>query len=297
MWRWVWLPVLFLSALAGAQVTEVHDIVYTQGGGAPQTLDLYAPALPSQALRPGIVFVHGGGWSAGSKDDFADWGRYYAGFGYVSISINYRLSPQYSWPAQIDDTQAAVRWFRKNAAAWGVDPKRIGAVGASAGGHLVLLLGTTDTLNDKEPSLHGYSSKVQAVGDYSGPTDFSKPSEWNPDIWQLIAWMVGETTPPGPIWNVFNMNYRKASPIFQVTSDDAPTIMFHGDADPVVPVDQARRMFAALTAKGVPVSYYEFPGEGHGFTSGPFWVSINALTDFFAAHLASHGPTAPPIAP
>lgn len=282
MWRWLVLPLALVSAVASAQfgVVETHDIVYTQGGGAPQTLDLYHPVVAAGDLRPAIVFVHGGGWSGGSKEDFAGWGQYYGAQGYVCISINYRLSPQYAWPAQIDDTQAAVRWLRKNAGAIGLDPNRIGAVGASAGGHLVLLLGQTDTMHDVEPGLKGFSSRVQAVCDYYGPTDLTIQAEWDPIVWQLISWLAGGGAPNR------NPNYGRASPIRYVTSDDAPTLIFHGDVDNIVPVQQSRKLYQAMLAKGVPVIYHEFAGEGHGFGNA-FWTSVFALTDFFNAKLGT----------
>ncbi len=264
-------------ALCQGQYIEKHDVVYTQGGGTPQLLDYYQPI--ADRSRPAIVFVHGGGWTGGSKEDFADWGRYYASFGYFCISINYRLTPQFAWPAQIDDTQAAVRWLRKNARQMGVNPNRIGAVGASAGGHLVLMLGTTDTLNDVDPNLHGFSSKVKAVADYYGPSDLTNPREWRSDIWQLITWLVGVP------WTFGNPAYQAVSPLSYVSPDDAAMLVFHGDADVIVPVSQSRRIVNAFIANGVPVQYFEFPGEGHGFTGGPATTSILALNNFFATRL------------
>lgn len=277
---------ILLASRAFGQVSEVHDLVYTQGGGFPQTLDLYLPSEPASEPRPAIVFVHGGAWISGSKEDLADWGRYYAALGYACVSINYRLTPQHIWPAQIDDSQAAVRWLRKNAESLTINPQRIGAVGMSAGGHLVLMMGATDTLNDVDPDLHGFSSRVQAVGDYFGPSDFTGgPREWDPGIWPYIELLAGRTWVSSPKPNPINAAFRRLSPLFFITHDDPPTIVFQGDADPIVPVDQSRRVVAMMQSKGVPVTYYEFPGEGHGFSSGPFWTSVNALTGFLASHL------------
>lgn len=265
-------------SLGQFQVTEYDNLVYTQASGYPQTLDLFVPNSAG-AARPAIVFVHGGGWSAGDKTDFSGYCSYYAAMGYVCATINYRLAPQHVWPAQIDDTQAAVRWMRRWASVLNLDPKRVGAVGASAGGHLVLFLGEIETLHDFDPALTGYSSKVEAVADYYGPTDFTHPREWNPAIWQLIEAMLGTHI------SISGRRPAVASPLFSVTAADAPTVIFQGDADPIVPVDQSRRIVAKKEQLGDIVDYYEFPGEGHGFSNDPFWISVNAITSFFAAHL------------
>lgn len=272
------LLIVSAASLAHAQFgyQEYDDLVYTQASGAPQTLDLFVPGFTPRASRPGIVFVHGGGWTSGSKEDFKGWGQYYAALGYVCVSINYRLAPQYHWPAQIDDTQAAVRWMRKWAPLFRLNPAKIGAVGASAGGHLVLLLGQLETLNDFDPALSGFSSKVQVVADYSGPTDFSNPAEWNSDIWALIQSFIGVP------WSRQSLPlYMEASPLTHVAVSNAPMLIFQGDADPVVPVDQARRLVAAMRGIGAAVTYFEFPGQGHGFDSDYLWQSVLSLNDYF----------------
>ena len=271
---------MLLAALGFAQgpVKESHDIVYTTASGFPQLLDLYQPVFSSRN-RPAIIMVHGGGWSGGNKSANIALARHYANLGYVCVSINYRLAPTHVWPAQIDDTQAAVRWMRKNSRALGLNPQRIGAVGASAGGHLSLFLGATDTINDFDPALSGYPSRVQAVVDYFGPTDLTNLFEWSPTIWPLIQNLVGQPWFPG------SPAYQAASPLFLVTPDDAPTVVFHGTADNVVPVSQSQRIVAAMQANQVPVHYYEFPGQGHGFNAATNNATIQVMTAFFAQHL------------
>jgi acetyl esterase/lipase len=271
---------VLIATLGFAQgpVTETYDVVYTTASGFPQRLDLFQPVLTRRG-RPGIVMVHGGGWSGGDKSAYTALGRYYAGLGYVCASINYRLAPAHVWPAQIDDTQAAVRWMRKNSRALGLDPARIGAVGASAGGHLVLFLGETDTLNDFDPALSGYSSRVQAVVDYFGPTDLMNPVEWAPNIWTLIQNLIGQSWRPG------SAAYQAASPLYFVTPDDAPTVVFHGTADATVPVAQSQRIFAAFQASQVPVSYYQFAGQGHGLSAATNNFTIQVMTAFFGDRL------------
>jgi acetyl esterase/lipase len=279
MKRRVWPAALLSLAVAAAHAqytyNSYYDLVYTNGGGAPQTLDLFIPNKPGTDPLPAIVFVHGGGWVGGSKEDFRGYAQYYAQTGYVTISINYRLTPNWHWMAQIDDCQAAVRWLRKYASIIRVNPDKIGCCGASAGGHLVLWMGTTDTLNDLDPDLHGYSSRVQAVVDYFGPTDMTKPYEWDPSIWFLIVSLVGRN----PVSDY--LAYVNVSPLYFASPDDAPTLMFHGDSDPIVPVAQSRRMQARLLQAGVPVWYYEYPGQGHGFNAFYAWDSLVRINGFF----------------
>jgi acetyl esterase/lipase len=263
--------------VAQMQYIEQHNVVYTQGNGFPQVLDYFQP-IGGKHMRA-IVFIHGGGWSAGSKEAYTSWGRYYASQGYFCVSINYRLTQIAPWPAQIDDAQAAVRWVRKHAEFFKVDPERVAAVGASAGGHLAQMLGVTDTFNDVEPPLSGYSSKVKLVGNYFGPTDMTRPNEWNPTIWQLIMKLAGQRWWPG------SPAYMSISPLYYASPDDAISMIFHGDADATVPVAQSRLMAEALKNQGVEVQYMEFPGQGHGFTNVPLMTSIVALTDYLDARL------------
>lgn len=280
--RVVFLALAFLLATLGYSqggIRETYNIVYTTASGFPQRLDLFQPLLYNRN-RPGIVMVHGGGWSAGDKSAYTATARYYASLGYVCASINYRLAPAHVWPAQIDDTQAAVRWMRKYSGKIGLNPARIGAVGASAGGHLVLFLGETDTLNDFDPDLSGYSSRVQAVVDYFGPTDFMNPLEWNPGVWPLIQNLIGQPWFPG------SPAYQAASPLYFVSAGDAPTVIFHGTADATVPVGQSQRIVPVMQANSVPVDYYEFPGQGHGFNAATNNFTIQVMTAFFGQRLA-----------
>lgn len=271
---------VLLAALGMAQggVRETYNVVYTTASGFPQRLDLFQPVALNRS-RPGIIMVHGGGWSGGDKSAYTATARFYASLGYVCVSINYRLAPAHVWPAQIDDTQAAVRWMRKNHKVLGLNPARIGAVGASAGGHLVLFLGETDTLNDFDPALSGYSSRVQAVVDYFGPTDITFPGEWAPGIWTLIQNLIGQTWFPG------SPAYQAASPLFFVSAGDSPTVIFHGTGDATVPVGQSQRIVPVMQANQVPVTYYEFPGQGHGFNAAYNNFSIQVMTTFFNQYL------------
>ena len=130
--------------------------------GSPRIVEVKGMELDGK--RPGVLMVHGGGWIGGDKAQYQKFGEKLAEKGYVAFSINYRLLPYFPHPAQIDDTQRAMRWIRAHAADYHLDPKRIGALGDSAGGHLVSLLGTTDTRDNSDPEL----AKVQQSGELRG---------------------------------------------------------------------------------------------------------------------------------
>src|SRR5581483_12164402 len=163
-WPLLLLALLALALLAHqrnvSNIEVEKDVSYGTVQGESLLLDVMR--LPSPSLRPGIVFVHGGGWRGGDKRDFLALAQGFAQHGYVCFSVNYRLvnAKGHHFPDQLDDVQRAIRWIRANASRYGVDPNRIGAIGASAGGHLVALLGTVETRNDQPQELSAYSSRV-----------------------------------------------------------------------------------------------------------------------------------------
>src|SRR3954465_965676 len=155
--------------------TKVHrDLEYVRGGHERQRLDLYVPEKADGPL-PVIVWVHGGAWLGGSKEGGGP-ALPFVRRGYAVASVNYRLSQHARFPAQIEDCKAAIRWLRANAKTYKLDPDRFGAWGASAGVHLVALLGTSGDVKDLggDGGTTGQSSRVQAVVDWFGPTDVTK---------------------------------------------------------------------------------------------------------------------------
>lgn len=151
-------------------VTVHRDIAYVTDGHERQKLDLYVPADIGENL-PLIIWVHGGAWRGGNKTHYRP--MEYLRAGYAGASISYRLSQHAVFPAQIEDVKAAVRWLRANAETYRLDPNRFAAWGTSAGGHLVAMLGTAGDVAEFEVGENlKVSSKVQAVVDYFGPTDF-----------------------------------------------------------------------------------------------------------------------------
>ncbi len=237
-------------------VEAIMDIEYGNADGTSLLLDLYLPRQRDGKI-PGLIFIHGGGWSGGSRKDY----RYYAvrfpQLGYAVASVSYRLVSEAVFPAAVHDVKCAVRWMRANAEKYGIDPDAIAAIGGSAGGHLSMMLGYSPHV----PELEGngghadYSSAVQAVINLYGPVDLTLPEHHdNPT---LLAFFGGKRYTEVP------EQYRLASPMTHLTEDAPPTLTIHGDADDIVPIDQADLLDERLKALGVSHEYLRLTGYPH----------------------------------
>ena len=261
-------------------VRELRDIPYVPGGHERQRLNLYVPPAAGPA-RPLLVWVHGGGWNSGDKNDCP--AKWLVDRGYIVASLGYRFSTHALYPAQIEDCKAAIRFLRAHAAEYGIKASRIGAWGASAGGHLVALLGTTGDIQDFDtgPNLNQPSS-VQCVVDWFGPTDFlhygcehPDPALDTPD--NVAAKLIGCRVLENPD------KARRASPIYFVTKSAAPFLIMQGDQDPTVPAQQSIILDAALKKAGVESVLKIFPGNGHGgpaFGQSSYVTILNFLDSY-----------------
>jgi acetyl esterase/lipase len=240
-----------------------------------QKLDLYLPK--SDSPTPLVIWIHGGGWEGGSKDGGNPL-LPLVGKGYAVASTNYRLSKHAVFPAQIHDVKAAVRFLRAGAKKYNLDPDHFGAAGASAGGHLVALLGTSAGAKDLEgdgPNRE-VSSAVQAVCDIFGPTDLLKLSP--PGKTNAVTRLLGGDT--GDKKDLA----AQANPITYVDAKDPPFLILHSDKDPLVPVSQSELLRDALKKAGVEVELVVVPGAGHG--PGVFTKENNEkMAAFFEKHL------------
>lgn len=238
-------------------VKVVRDLTYRTVGDRELKLDLYLPEKADGPV-PLVVWVHGGAWLGGSKTGGPAIGL--AARGFAVASVEYRFSPVARFPAQIEDCKAAVRWLRAHADEYRIDPKRVGAFGASAGGHLVALLGTAGDVKELEgDGPHAdQSSRVQAVVDWFGPTDFTRMggSHDNPDAPE--ARLIG-----GPVQEK-KAEAARANPITYVTEDDPPFLIMHGEDDATVPIGQSELLEERLKKADVPVTFVRIPGAGHG---------------------------------
>ncbi|MFG0333766.1 MAG: prolyl oligopeptidase family serine peptidase [Maioricimonas sp. JB049] len=241
---------------AGVEVQR--DLVYSRPDAEPLRLDLYRPKKFDGRL-PVVMWVHGGGWKQGDKARCpAVW---LTEHGFAVASIEYRLTDRAQWPAQINDCRAAVRWLRRHADEYELDGERIGAWGGSAGGHLVALLGTLDA-----PADEVVSSRVQAVCDWYGPTDLltmppNVVSETRTR--EQVAGSNGARLLGRPVPDVPDLA-RQASALYQVSSDDPPFLIMHGEKDPGVPLEQSKRLHDRLREAGVASTLSIVAGAGHG---------------------------------
>jgi acetyl esterase/lipase len=256
-------PAAKLTPTLPKGVMAERDVAY--GPHERNKLDLYYPE--SNTPLPVIIWVHGGAWKAGSKDDSPPALRLLTK-GYAVASINYRYSTQATFPAQIEDCKAAVRWLRANAKNYHLDTDHFGAWGASAGGHLVALMGTAGDAKefDNYGGNPGVSSRVQAVCDVFGPTDFSKEAEQsgpNP-VFDRTKADAPEAILIGGLLAEHPDRVKRANPITYIKKDCPPFLIIHGDKDPLVPVEQSKMLDDALKAAGVESTLVVVPGAGHG---------------------------------
>lgn len=268
-----------------AGVIAHRDLPYVSKGHFRQKLDLYLPAQGEN--RPLIIWVHGGAFRMGSKENIEHNHLLFTCMedGYAVASINYRLSQHAIFPAQIEDCKAAVRWLRAHAAEYKLDPARFAAWGPSAGGHLVAMLGTTGHTTGFDVGEHlNVSSRVQAVVDYFGPTDFLQM-----DAQRLPDGMIHDA-PDSPeselVGGPIQENPAKvaqANPITYVTAAAPPFLVIHGDQDPLVPHGQSVLLVEALQKADVNVTFYTVAGAGHGGFTDP---QVPELTHtFLSKHL------------
>ncbi len=245
-----------LRAAEKAEVEIKKDVTYATVDGEELKLDLASPKGLDHAV-PAIVAIHGGGWSA-----------------------SYRLAPKHRFPAQVEDAKAAVRYLRAHAGDLKIDPKRIGAVGGSAGAHLAMMLGTLDTSDGMEGNGGNAEqpSKVQAVVSFVGPTNLDWPQYTEVQEQILDAFLNGKPQDNRDAC-------RKASPITYVNAGDAPTLCFFGTKDPLIDCGNAYQFAEALTKAGVPGRVELLLGASHGWGGAEMERTIDATMSFFQQHL------------
>jgi acetyl esterase/lipase len=276
---------LVLAAVAPTALAEEADVdvlwnvAYVERDTGPLGMDVYLPH--QDGTFPGVLVVHGGAWSMGSRAQLAAIAMSFARRGYTAATITYRLAPKYPFPAQLYDCQAAVRWLRSHAADYKIDPAQIGGYGYSAGGQLVALLGALgdDDVREEHLPKDAPSARLQAVVAGGAPCDFRAI----PANSSRLAYWLGGTRAAKPD------AYRVASPAAFVSADDPPMFFFHGARDELVPIRSPQRMVELLVRTGVTAEMYTVEERGH-FTALLDREALRravAFTDHYLKHPAS----------
>ncbi|HNY27392.1 MAG TPA: alpha/beta hydrolase [Candidatus Sumerlaeota bacterium] len=259
-----------------ARYTYQRDVVYGHKDGMALTFDVVKPL--KNANGAGILWMISGGW-------FSSWtppekleGMYnhLTEKGFTVFLVRHGSAPKYKVPDAIEDVRRAVRFIRKTAANYGVDPERLGVTGASAGGHLSLMLGTASDPGDPkaEDEVLRQSDRVACVVAYFGPTD-------------LRPW-VKEGTKMSTDFPALLFEEKKAldcSPLLQVSKDDAPTLLLHGDKDTLVPLDHSEKILDAFKKAEVPCDLIVIKGAGHGFEGDDDRHAREATVAWFEKYL------------
>jgi acetyl esterase/lipase len=266
----VWLVFAVGGVAAEPDIPIEKGIVFGKGGDVELKLDLARP-LKGDGPFPLVVCIHGGAWQLGNRTAHLRTIRLLADHGYVAATVQYRLSPKYQFPAQVEDVKCAVRFLRANAKKYAIDPDHVGALGDSAGGHLSLLLGVMDPQDGLEGKggNAGQPSKVQAVVNYYGPTDLSTwaATRLGDQMLKAGTGKDGDTLLKDFVGTADRKDsiMKKASPLTYIDAKDAAVLTLQGTTDQLVAVEQARTLHAALKKAGVPERLEVLEGAGHGW--------------------------------
>ncbi|MCU7496484.1 MAG: alpha/beta hydrolase fold domain-containing protein [Ignavibacteria bacterium] len=279
-----------------AQKPDFANVEYAKVNGKSLKLDIYLPKS-SKGKIPLVVWIHGGGWKYGNKSSAFTAAALLLSKGYAVAGINYRLSQDSVFPAQLNDCKAAIRFLRANAHRYNFDPEKIGVWGSSAGGHLASLLGTTGgimtsvsgnimmNMEGNVGSFFEVSSRVQAVCDFYGPTDFLRMDGYHLSPRSNESLLVGGALKKNPD------RCMLANPVRYVSPDDPPFFIAHGTKDPVVPFNQSELLNKALrqafSGNRKEVVFYPVKDAIHGGNAFNSDALLKRVLAFFERNLKS----------
>jgi len=245
----------------------LKDVSYRVTRERALKLDAYVPGSPTTGPRPAILFLHGGGWRGGSKEQFARQAAYLASkHGLLAVCSEYRFSNEAHFPACLQDARSAVKWIRSQANAHGVDPERVAVAGGSAGGHLAAMLATTAAVLQYEPSDLGDDAghadrpaHVNLCIPHNPPLDLVKLAEARGPAENPLSQLLG-----GSLQEIPDA-YRAASPYHRADSRTPPMLLLHGEADTTIPSEQSRAMHEKLLSLGIHSELEIYPDKDHGW--------------------------------
>jgi acetyl esterase/lipase len=297
-----WLIVLLLWTTTGAgraeqtTVKRTRDVIYGRKYGLALTMDVFRPARPNGV---GLIFLVSGGYASSPDAIVPELGEAFFKRGYTIFAVVHGSQPKFTVPEIVEDAHRAVRFIRSHAKDYAIDPDRLGVGGASSGGLLCLLLGTTGGPGDpkaKDP-VDRASSKVQCVACFFPGTDFLNYGKKGNELLDITvhppsfraAYDYHKFDPKTALLeritdkDEIRTIKRKISPIYHVTKESAPTLIIHGDKDELVPIQQSELIMAKFKELGVPSRLVVKKGQGHGWVTLP--LDLPTLADWFDQHL------------
>ena len=264
-------------AAADETIQITPDVVYGHKHGLALTFDVFKPKSKSNGA--GVLFMVSGGWYSRwrAPAEAVDGYRPLCEKGFTVFAVRHGSSPKFAIPEAVEDVRRSVRFIRRRAADFGVDPARLGVYGGSAGGHLSLVLGTTSDEGrpDAKDELLHTSDRVAAVVAFYPPTDIrpwvNEESEYYKNY---------------PALRIDPAEAGRCSPLLHVSPDDPPTLLIHGDQDKLVPIDHSQKILAAFQSNKVTAELVVIPGAAHGFRGDDRQQAVAALVAWFEKHLA-----------
>jgi acetyl esterase/lipase len=247
-------PFVWLDAFRGISIPAVRrtsGVVFAKPDGVPLKMEVYRPVAVGR--YPGIVVIYGGAWQRGSPTDNGDFNRYLAAQGYVVWAIDYRHAPNYRFPAQLEDVNAALQFIQQQAEAYETDPQRIALMGRSSGAHLAMLA-----------AYQANTPTIRAVINFYGPVDLAKAYADPPKPDPINTRVVLETLLGGTRAQLPDL-YRLASPITYVTKPLPPTLLFYGKRDHIVEAKYGKQLHDRLQTTDTQSIYIEIPWADHVF--------------------------------
>jgi len=264
--------------LAKEDITLYKDIVYTVVDGHQLNLDLAVPKYLKSPV-PAIVDIQGGAWRRCEKS--AEEAIFYAKYGFVGVSIEHRTSDVAIFPAAVHDCKTAIRWLRANSEKYKIDSNKVGVTGYSSGGHLAALLGTSggDSYLEGRGGYPEYSSRVQAVVDHFGPTDFMKMNDTTGLGLKNFLDNFNDESPAslflgGPLKEKADLA-RLANPITYIDKEDPPVFIGHGELDGMVIIKQSELLYEALKDAGVPTKLLRVKNADHMYRPASWDVEVS----------------------
>jgi acetyl esterase/lipase len=250
----------------------LFDQVYDSKSGVSLRYDLFMPE--TEELLPVVICIHGGGWVSGEKSDMQDIAMFFAQNGFAAACPEYRLAPLYNYPAAVDDCKSFVHFLRANASKLGLSKNHIGSIGNSAGGYLSTFLSICHNEFNE-----GEDCQVNASVDIAGLVDLTNPREKHPAIsWDFIDQYMGCS------YEGNELIWSEASPLYAVTPNASPILIFHGSQDDIVWPDQSLRLNEAYKEVGVESELVLLEGEGHSYSEEAIQTILAGSLKFFKRH-------------